>query len=375
MSQGSFCSLPIRPFWYRLALAWIPRYLVAIIILGLAIAIYTHVGFEMRLHADMARQSASIKTGMLSDNGLEKGTGSEIPDMTEQQCTHPRRGSSVVSLFSASRHASLEASAGSHNEGNETVRSASVPSTQYQHRNSAYTISPQQTNDAYQNEKIFPRKASRDEDASSPLGPSPTNHIERRLTNQRARVHRQLRLMFIYPVFYILMWIFPFANHCMMYSNYLAAHPIYWLSLAATICITSMGAVDCLIFSLREQPWRHIPARDENGTFFASFMWWRRHIKTQTDSSAPVRPSHTLRRGVTESSPDTPHTNAVESRWISSLVRAGTSARRGGSSDQAKLQADIARSRLESEREERRLAQAGGLDTIESPGEEVDMSV
>ncbi|KAF1993705.1 hypothetical protein P154DRAFT_381170, partial [Amniculicola lignicola CBS 123094] len=48
MSQGAFCSLPLRPFWYRLALAWIPRYMIAIIILSLAVAIYTHVGFEFR---------------------------------------------------------------------------------------------------------------------------------------------------------------------------------------------------------------------------------------------------------------------------------------------------------------------------------------
>lgn len=48
ISNGAFCSLPLRPCWYRLALAWIPRYLIGFIILGLAVDIYTHVGFEFR---------------------------------------------------------------------------------------------------------------------------------------------------------------------------------------------------------------------------------------------------------------------------------------------------------------------------------------
>ncbi|KAF2492008.1 hypothetical protein BU16DRAFT_422080, partial [Lophium mytilinum] len=48
IAQGAFCTLPLRPYWYRLALAWIPRYLIAIIIMGLAAAIYTVVGFEFR---------------------------------------------------------------------------------------------------------------------------------------------------------------------------------------------------------------------------------------------------------------------------------------------------------------------------------------
>jgi G protein-coupled receptor GPR1 len=45
---GAFCTLPIRPFWYRLALAWIPRYLIALIVIGLAIVIKAYVGFEFR---------------------------------------------------------------------------------------------------------------------------------------------------------------------------------------------------------------------------------------------------------------------------------------------------------------------------------------
>lgn len=37
-----------------------------------------------------------------------------------------------------------------------------------------------------------------------------------------------------------------------------------------------MGAVDCLIFSLREKPWRNIPASDR--TFWGSFCFWRKPV-------------------------------------------------------------------------------------------------
>ncbi|KAF2102900.1 hypothetical protein NA57DRAFT_71884 [Rhizodiscina lignyota] len=42
-ASGAFCMLPIRPLWYRLALSWIPRYIIGMTILGLTIAVYVHV--------------------------------------------------------------------------------------------------------------------------------------------------------------------------------------------------------------------------------------------------------------------------------------------------------------------------------------------
>lgn len=48
VSQGTFCYLPVRPFWYRLALAWVPRYLIFGTILGIYIAIYTYVKYKFK---------------------------------------------------------------------------------------------------------------------------------------------------------------------------------------------------------------------------------------------------------------------------------------------------------------------------------------
>ncbi|USP75946.1 hypothetical protein yc1106_03220 [Curvularia clavata] len=108
------------------------------------------------------------------------------------------------------------------------------------------------------------------------------------MARQRARIHRQLRLMFIYPIVYTLMWLLPFVYHCMMYNDYYATHPVWAMRMANTICIASMGFVDCLVFALRERPWRAIPNSD--GTLLGSFFVWngknerrRRRRRRSTD--------------------------------------------------------------------------------------------
>ena len=45
-SWGTICALPVRPFWYRLALSWIPRYLIIFTIIALYIAIYLYVHYK-----------------------------------------------------------------------------------------------------------------------------------------------------------------------------------------------------------------------------------------------------------------------------------------------------------------------------------------
>ena len=89
ISNGPFCSLPLRPYWYRLALAWIPRYLIGFIILGLAVAIYTHVGFEFRAFTKTADRSISVSTSttILTSVAMESGTATGSPIYRKQSDT------------------------------------------------------------------------------------------------------------------------------------------------------------------------------------------------------------------------------------------------------------------------------------------------
>jgi G protein-coupled receptor GPR1 len=104
--QGAICTLPIRPFWYRLALAWIPLYLIISIIVGLAIAIYTYVGFDFRSYA---RLSQSINTPMtttpskMSHGDKDACPVLDTPSMAEQAVISSRRASSVAHDIVASQ--------------------------------------------------------------------------------------------------------------------------------------------------------------------------------------------------------------------------------------------------------------------------------
>ncbi|KAG9999665.1 hypothetical protein KCU78_g15777, partial [Aureobasidium melanogenum] len=92
------------------------------------------------------------------------------------------------------------------------------------------------------------------------------------LKKRRRAIQRQLRLLFIYPVTYLMIWIIPFVYHSFYYSDYYAAHPIPILALLANFCVTIAGTVDCIVFGWREKPWQHVPGAD--GTFLGSFMFW-----------------------------------------------------------------------------------------------------
>ncbi|OAG10152.1 uncharacterized protein CC84DRAFT_1084288 [Paraphaeosphaeria sporulosa] len=404
MSQGPYCSLPLRPFWYRLALQWIPRYLIAIIILGLAIAIYAHVGFEFRALSNSVKEtkpSISTTTPIFSVGSPEDGSANG-PEMSQYQVSHFGRDSSVVSMVGQSRRASGVASVDSHtNTASDTAHGSSIPGSP--HTVDHWYMLPQlQTYDtantanapSVEKGNKPPRNISGDnsDGNTSPFSDAPSQHLQRQLAQKRARIHRQLRLMFIYPIVYVLVWLVPFINHCLTYQDHFAAHPLYWLSMINVICVTSMGAIDCLIFSLRERPWRHIPSSD--GSFLGSLVWWRRSPPSNGALvSSRARPSDVLYHVNTEANPDTPHVR-TEQGWRDSMMRAGRnvgthSRTSGSSSDRAKAQAVMARSRLELEKDDRRVARVmdrgedasrtprarrgtalTGLETIESPEEE-----
>ena len=89
ISNGPFGSFPLRSYWHRLALAWIPRYLIGFIILGLAVAIYTHVGFEFRAFTKAGDRSTSVSTStaILTSIAMESGTATGLPIYRKQSDT------------------------------------------------------------------------------------------------------------------------------------------------------------------------------------------------------------------------------------------------------------------------------------------------
>jgi G protein-coupled receptor GPR1 len=252
LAQGAYCTLPLRPFWFRLALEWVPRYLIAMIIVTLAIAIYAYVGFEFRRYNE---ESQSTKTLMETDSRMASHAGRELveastPHMTEQidKAQSPRRALPIAQDIISSPCRELPAVSFARNGPNATITSHSlpgsttslplrrndtirpahvaIPSGQRIHTDGSFeniciasppwdtriTTTPTQGHEIEKADEGYDN-TSPEVEQTMPVSPIPTSLPQ---TNQRARIRRQLRLLFIYPLVYGLMWLLPFVQHCTM---------------------------------------------------------------------------------------------------------------------------------------------------------------
>ncbi|KAM0272632.1 hypothetical protein ACHAQH_008602 [Verticillium albo-atrum] len=89
--------------------------------------------------------------------------------------------------------------------------------------------------------------------SSAPPGADPTGSS---MARARLKIRRQLRLLFVYPLVYMLVWAVPFAQHVIRWNDPLRTGP-FGLVLASLISLCMQGAADAVLFACREKPWRH----------------------------------------------------------------------------------------------------------------------
>ncbi|KAH6685918.1 G protein-coupled glucose receptor regulating Gpa2-domain-containing protein [Plectosphaerella plurivora] len=85
----------------------------------------------------------------------------------------------------------------------------------------------------------------------------------------REKIRRQLRLLFIYPVIYVLVWLLPFIAHIFRWDDPNKSGP-FGLVYASLVSLCIQGFADSVLFAMREKPWRH-PRRasvSSTGTLF-----------------------------------------------------------------------------------------------------------
>ncbi|KAF2771393.1 hypothetical protein EJ03DRAFT_381274 [Teratosphaeria nubilosa] len=340
VTAGAFCALPIRPYWYRLALSWIPRYMIWIVILGVAFRIYRHVGKEFKVFGDAhdvtssmefrtesAGQAPAITTHTPSqDENLapdDHGVGTaSVP--TGQQKPSPPGSTNFYPFVPSSRRPSVpnwsapcdppgdcssgdapsvKSGSGSR-RGSKQVGAAAPAGAEAEdfaihanydysrHRGSVGTVNTmrslvrQSTFDA--SPALPPITEGRL--ANSISSTPPTSAATQLMRTRRRAIQRQLRLLFIYPCVYLIFWTLPFVAHAFNYNDYYAQHPVFGLTVCNIFCQTFLPVVDVSIFCWREKPWRHIPG--SNGTFWGSFAFWRfcrgnEWQRTRRESRAP----------------------------------------------------------------------------------------
>ncbi|KAI9696353.1 MAG: hypothetical protein M1820_008195 [Bogoriella megaspora] len=330
-AQLPICALPVRPFWYRLALQWVPRYIILLTILGLAIAVYHYVEGEFSIFStnavsastDLDSMSAPATASQNLPKVHQSPAGGEFPTqenptVSRNASTWPpsrRRSSPFSSLtlevleeeiapdeaapgpitrnpqvsfakpetqdVAASLFKSIEfKDFGLQKESRSSKRNSSTSTTSTLNN----TQNPRLMDESPSKPMIQPpavviqepdgRRASASSQSSATQNPKvqklgASDPVARR----RAKIIRQLRHLFMYPVLYLILWSVPFVLHCYQYSNYYAMRPPFTLVLLAYLSLSITGAVNGLVFNLKERPWRHIPGVD--GTLLGSFCFWK----------------------------------------------------------------------------------------------------
>jgi G protein-coupled receptor GPR1 len=87
---------------------------------------------------------------------------------------------------------------------------------------------------------------------------------------KRIAISRQLRLLFIYPIMYALMWVPPLILHAMQFTDRYMQNPSYPLYCVVAFTLPFQCFVDCWLFTIREKPWRYIP-ETQDGNWYARY--------------------------------------------------------------------------------------------------------
>ena len=287
MSQGPSCTLPLRPYWYRLAISWIPRYVIMISILAMYVAIYIHAETQFGRWKNVRRKNFLHPS---PKDSSPKKCGPQSCDTAQQRPEPATRSSRArFSVDQSSSHKGEDPSPNNDRRRNQGSRKSSLLSTLRSYHSRAHLL--RSLRESLSEGMGLTRHSSTgvtDAHAHSsnqrPRRPAVRRALsEHELRQKRDSVRRQLRVLFVYPICYFLIFLIPFVSNFMNYSDYRVQHPIFGVSLLSAACIASIGFMDCLIFSLRERPWRHIPGSD--GSLFGSFLFWRHDPNGNTPST------------------------------------------------------------------------------------------
>ena len=334
VTQGTFCYLPPRPFWYRLALAWIPRYLILATILSIYIAVFVYVRTKLNsldVSSAMSYELALSTSPIISpaDNVSRRGSSThglhmlplhslKVAPKAKVAADTSNNHGQLTSLEPLAPRMHTKASHGPSDrpkpvwERYSFGRLTPIPNvlpeeeleptrpinSQYPRRNPTILEALQErsvswTKPIQSKATTAPLDAQAQRDAPTELDVPNTatsamsgmkapcvegvrDVMNVSLRRRHKAIKRQLRFVFVYPLVYLLTWIVPFINHCFQYNDDYAKHPEFPLACASTTIIALQCAIDCWLFGYREKPWRLI--YNDDITFWQScFLWKRRN--------------------------------------------------------------------------------------------------
>jgi G protein-coupled receptor GPR1 len=277
ITSGTYCALPIRPFWYRLGLSYIPRYIIFIAIFALygTISAYVHIKFKgFGKFSDLGSSSGTRSRNSTSEAKTQQGSSASTTPNVE--C----RKQSVAAGTQGRISWNCDMSGDARPEWKDvnfittaplkdmsTRQSRDITTADFAPAVSEASSSPRVLEDlisSQRKESEMPtlgtdcKGETRISNGTAQTARTAGAATTTQLQDTRHAILGQLRLLFIYPVVYVLMWVFPFVSHCLQYRNYFAVHPPFWLNVVATCSLALQAGADCAVFSWREKPWRRV---------------------------------------------------------------------------------------------------------------------
>ena len=296
VTAGTYCYLPKRPLWYRLALAWIPRYLILLTISVLYAGIYVYVKIKFHNFSAMIIGGSSLQRGEYVDDitnataatttrpnsvvgalssesklGIVPSGQNTVGSSRSMHSRHPSVTSNLRSSLLIGRKRSRTGSSDCSSRTRFSAHSLLPPkdfvpsaaaagfSNTDQNVSPATSCKTDTTSSGNATFALAVAEASAvvgHDNSTQPACVARPDSATLALVKARDAISRQLRFLFVYPLVYLLMWTIPFANHCLVYSDAYVEHPSPALTTISTIMLALQGGVDCWLFCWRERPWK-----------------------------------------------------------------------------------------------------------------------
>ncbi|KAK9237926.1 G protein-coupled glucose receptor regulating Gpa2-domain-containing protein [Lipomyces kononenkoae] len=277
----TWCYLPFQPIWYRLVLAWIPRYLILISICVIYVGVYLYVRKVLRAVDNVYTRHQESGPADLVPPAVNANQDQQQADVEKQGvCDEPLPPNFDLAISPLDPYPMRT------NIDPSTSPSLSGTQSTGNDRNGASV--------AEQGQFVTPRYL---------------NNIEMETSTrdrQRAFIERQVRYLLLYPIFYVIVWTAPFLSQCLMYSSYFVDNPVVWLEYLSTVMYAVSGFLNTVIFAIIEQPWRRgrrpsetlnsttdtddldvREASDANAFCFLLPWWHRKSSYTSTTDTFP----------------------------------------------------------------------------------------
>ncbi|ODQ53935.1 hypothetical protein SAICODRAFT_6716 [Saitoella complicata NRRL Y-17804] len=267
----NWCYIPVKPIAWRMALTWGPRFFIIGFVLVLYLALYIYVKSRFRsIRKDIHHPS------LLSED-LPEPAGAAVG-------REGRRPSQDAGIAMLDTHGLLGDV--SEEAPPQPPQSKSASASQRRHRNfSAISLTSRRTSSAPLEHPVLAQDSAHGSTPSPlPLDipaaeeltigpfpgqrhPDPTTtstqqaHLNQPLTpmqelhKRHLLVIRQLRLLFIYPIVYLFLWIIPFVLYVFQLSSESVTKPIFVLHTISSGVIPLHGFVDVMVFVTKEKPY------------------------------------------------------------------------------------------------------------------------